>query len=248
MSQPAPQKPDAPARIGVYIDGGFWMRLFYYFYEHHPVRRKLAVDGVLDAARLHASRVLDRSVEQVAISVAHYFQGGRNGINPAFAEVLKDLGITAHELPYDASKKRSVGLKGELILTCWAEKAGYDMVMLIAGADDFTPLTNRLVREGARVLVASIDVAYPRLNNSLQRVRTSSFLHEAATDNPTWNDFLAATRNVPGLTDPFQPDEARNLGADGTRDVTATLPPWVALPLASRRNVGQASSESTTGR
>lgn len=197
MTQPANDESTvAPIRIGVYIDGGFWFRLFYYWLHHHWMSRRLALDGVQDAARWYARTVFDRPVEQIIIDQSHHFQALRDPVPGGFAKVLDRLHITHHGLPFDQRKARAVGVEVELALTCWeqAYAAGLDMVMLVTGNDDYRPLVERLVGDNVRVLVPQIDVTFTDGRSLRPRwLVTSPHLCEAATDTPTWDDLIGAT-------------------------------------------------------
>jgi hypothetical protein len=183
-------KPE-PVRIGVFIDGAFWYHLFYYWQHHHPARRRLALDGVQDAARWYAREVFDRPVSEIVIDESHHFQGSR--LPTPATRMLDRLHIKRHTLLGDPSNGRTVGMEVALALTCW-EADQLDMVMLIAGTSAYQPLVERLVTHGVSVLVPTIEADFTDDRTGAHRyLVTSKTLWEAATDAPSWDDLINAT-------------------------------------------------------
>ena len=204
IMSPANLDSGAPMRIGIYIDGGFWKRLYNFFQYKHPIARKLALDGLQEAAQSYVSNEWTR---QATIAKTHYFQAGPQPGPPGLVAALNQLDITYHEFPWHPRKRQSVGLKVKLALTCWDETVDYGMVMLVAGSSDYVPLVDKLTGEDVRVLIPRVEAEYANpYSNRTVHVGTASSLLEVATDTPTWEAFLLNATYVHAA--PFQPDEA----------------------------------------
>lgn len=205
-----PVGPDNPIRIGVYVDGGWWYHLTYYWLWNHPMKVRLALDGVQDAIRWYARGVFGRPVEHVRIHCSHWVAGPESAIASGFAAVLDRLGMVRHHMGLNPTNGRTTGVKVELALTCYddTDSGELAMVALITGDDEYRPLVDRLVDEKVRVLIPQIDVTFPDNRGGQDRwLITSPHLSEAATDSPSYQDLLVATDAEPyascGLTSPF---------------------------------------------
>lgn len=203
---------DSPVRIGVYIDGGFWFHLTYYWLMNHPMKVRLSIDGLRDAIRWYARTVVDRPVEHIQVTKTHWVQGDESLMHEGFAAALDRLHVIRHHMGFNPDNGRSTGVRVELALTAWDEAYDdLDMVALLTGDAEYRPLVDRLVADKVRVLVPQIDVEFPDNRGGRPRwLVTSPHLLREATDTPAYEDLLGATETAEytgrGLISPFLRD------------------------------------------
>jgi hypothetical protein len=198
------------SRIGVYVDGGWWFHLTYYWLMNHPMKVRLALDGVADAIRWYARDVFDCPVNRIRIHRFHWVGGPQSTIAARFGATLDRLGVVRHHMWHNPTNGRMTGTKVELALTCYDEVYDHDldMVALITGDDEYRPLIQRLVEMKVHALVPQIDVVFPDTRGGKDRwLITSPHLCDATTDSPSYEDLLGATDAEQyascGLVSPF---------------------------------------------
>jgi hypothetical protein len=68
----APEPLDAPIRVGVFYDGGWFSHLWQWFDEHPEWKAAPAFGGIHDALRWYLHHELAKPMSGIAVTEAHY--------------------------------------------------------------------------------------------------------------------------------------------------------------------------------
>lgn len=197
-------------RIGVFYDGGFFHHISNYYRFAHPRRQRISIPGLHEYIRVQAAKFEGVDPAYSHIVDAHFFRGRFSAqqtqareklyTERLFSDVLMNENITPHYRPIQGNNE--VGVDVMLSLECFelAMRGIFDVVALVAGDGDFTPLVTKLNRLGIRVMLLGWDFEYTDDQDVVRQTTTSLRLVNEVTYPIQMHDVM----NVSGtIKDPL---------------------------------------------
>lgn len=155
-------------KIGVFIDGNFFIQVNSYYAFHHQSRNRINVRGLFDFIEKTISEKEGAPLERTKIVDSHFFRM-RVSANEAqnrgnllyYDRVLEDVlswqAITTHFLPmkFGSNKNEVKPIDVHIALEAYEQAIlkKLDVVVLIASDVTFTPLIRKLNAMGVRVML-----------------------------------------------------------------------------------------------
>ncbi|NQW30622.1 MAG: NYN domain-containing protein [Ignavibacteria bacterium] len=155
-------------KIGVFIDGNFFIQVNSFYAFHHKCRNRINVRGLFDFIERTISEKENTPLERTKIVESHFFRM-RVSANEAqnrgnllyYDRVLEDVlswqAITTHFLPmkFGTNKNEVKPIDVAIALEAYEQATlkELDVVVLIASDVTFTPLVRKLNTLGARVML-----------------------------------------------------------------------------------------------
>ncbi len=176
-------------RIAVFYDGSFFQRINQYYRYTHARKQFIDLGGLHEYIR-HRVAGLERAnnVSLCQIVEAHFFRG-RFSLNAVKAtkdptksmeldrlqdQLLMYAGVVAHYYPMNesATPPEEKGIDVWLALEAYdlAVHKRFDVLVLIAGDQDFVPLIRKVNGLGTRVLVVGVDLPTTPPQKTSQRL------------------------------------------------------------------------------
>jgi uncharacterized LabA/DUF88 family protein len=183
-------------RVAVFYDGTFFQRLSQYYRYNHLRQRFIDLGGLHEYIRHRvASFETGNNVSLCQIVEAHFFRG-RFSLNAAkqanaletdrlLDQLLMFAGVVAHYYPMNESKipPEEKGIDVWLALEAYdlAVHKRFDVLVLVAGDQDYVPLIRKVNGLGTRVLVLGVDVEFQDSSGQARFQKTSPRLIEEAS-------------------------------------------------------------------
>lgn len=178
-------------RVGVFYDGNYFLHVSNYYAYVHAKKRRISISGLHEFIRGEVSKEFSMDYRFCQIVDAHFFRGRMSAQDASesrlynervFDDILMYEGVITHYLPL----KTRLGRKEEKGIDVWLaleafELAFYkkfDILVLIAGDGDYTPLIRKLNTLGTRVMLLSWDFEYTNSNGEEKVTKTSQDLLE----------------------------------------------------------------------
>ncbi len=198
-------------RIAVFYDGSFFHKVSSYYKYQHPIGNFLAFSGLHEFIR---HRVASREAADVAhcqIVEAHFFRG-RFSLSAAKAagaleadrfldQLLMYAGIVSHYYPMNenASPPQEKGIDVWLALEAYdlAVHKGFDVLVLVAGDQDFVPLVRKINGLGTRLVLLGADIEWRDRNGMVRYINTSRRLIEESAYPILINEEIEAHATAP---------------------------------------------------
>jgi uncharacterized LabA/DUF88 family protein len=185
-------------RIGIFYDGSFFMRLSQFFGQVHNRRSYIDIDGFHRFLGDRIARVeTDDEPELCKIVDAHFFRG-RFSLESAkkanalesdrfIDQILMYSGVVTHYFPMNENafppEEKGVDLWLALEVFEQAASGTFDVVVLVAGDQNYVPLLRKCNKMGVRVMIVGTDVEYEDHNGVRRFLRTSPRLIDEAPYN-----------------------------------------------------------------
>lgn len=181
-------------RIAVFYDGNYYMKLSNYYKHQHHRKQHLAFTGVHEFIRHKVAEKEYRDVAFCQIVESHFFRG-RFSLNAALArdrlvtdrfidQLLMFAGIVTHYYPMneytDPPQEKGIDVWLSLEAYDLAVHKRFDVLVLIAGDEDFVPLIRKLNGIGTPVMLLGIDVNWDE-NGTGKRITVSQALLDEAS-------------------------------------------------------------------
>lgn len=204
--QPANAIETKLTRIAIFYDGTFFWRISHYYKHSHPRLAFIDLAGFHDYIRDRvAAFETGKNVSLCQIVEAHFFRG-RFSLNAAKAakdpkaletdrlqdQILMYAGVVAHYYPMNEHVDPPVekGIDVWLALEAYdlAVHKRFDVLVIVAGDQDFVPLVRKVNGLGTRVLVVGMDVDYLDQQKKPRAIKTSGWLLKEASYNVMFSE------------------------------------------------------------
>ncbi len=182
-------------RIAIFYDGSFFQKLNQYYGYTHQRKQFIDLTGLHEYIRHRvAAKETNNNVSLCQIVEAHFFRG-RFSLNAVKTtkdpqktmeldrlqdQLLMQAGVVAHYYPMNeyATPPEEKGIDVWLALEAYdlAVHKRFDVLVLIAGDQDFVPLVRKVNGLGTRVLIVGVDI-----NSSSSIQKTSQRLIDEAS-------------------------------------------------------------------
>ena len=184
--------PRSVTRIAVFYDGSFFHKVSSYYKYQHPVGSFLAFAGLHDFIRKRVAAREEVDVAHCQIVESHFFRG-RFSLSAAKAagaleadrfldQLLMYAGIVSHYYPMNenVTPPQEKGIDVWLALEAYdlAVHKGFDVLVLVAGDQDFVPLVRKVNGLGTRVMLIGADIEWTDRNGVARYINTSRRLME----------------------------------------------------------------------
>lgn len=234
-------------RIGIFYDGNYFFHVSNYYNYAHPLRRRISVAGLHRFVRTYVGEREGVETDLCKITEAHYFRGRLSYYESEssktliaerlFDDILVNEGIQAHYLPVRMidGRREEKGVDIWLALEAYelAFRDKFDVMVLVAGDGDYTPLAKKLTTLGIRVMVLAWNFQYEDSRTGKQQTTftSSELLREAAysvdmggliDDKSTWDRYGIDELFIPKSQQPESEEEASENG-DFRRSVIVSL-------------------------
>lgn len=208
-------------KIGVFLDGTFFLKINSYYRYHHNRKSTLNFKGLMNLIRSEVSKLEETDFIYTQISEAHWFRGrySTNQLEKKFADnaqrftqitnerriddIFMYENIQQHNYPlYIDSKTGDVEEKG---VDTWLSLEAFDItlrndfdtVVLIAGDANFVPLIKKIISRGKKVMVLAWDLSYDTPSGTSAKsykatTRTSQVLIDECTYPLMMNELIEA--------------------------------------------------------
>jgi len=183
-------------RIAIFYDGTFFQKLSQYYRYQHPRQKFLDLGGLHEYIRHRVAAVeANNNVSLCQIVEAHFFRG-RFSLNAAKAansletdrlidQLLMFAGVVAHYYPMNekSTPPEEKGIDVWLALEAYdmAVHKRFDVLVLLAGDQDYVPLIRKVNGLGTRVMMIGVDLEYTDQNGDKRYQKTSQRLIDEAS-------------------------------------------------------------------
>lgn len=183
-------------RIAVFYDGSFFFKLTQYYKYIHQRRTHISISGLHEYIR---NRVADfetsKNTSLCQIVEAHLFRG-RFSLDAAKAanalegdrfidQLLMFAGVVTHYYPMnenvDPPEEKGIDVWLALEAYDLAVHKRFDVMVLLAGDQDYVPLIRKVNSLGTRVLILGVDIEYKDAQSIDRFQKTSPKLLDAAS-------------------------------------------------------------------
>jgi uncharacterized LabA/DUF88 family protein/cold shock CspA family protein len=183
-------------KIGIIYDGNYFYHVSNYYNYDHRRKSRISVAGLHNFIKHQVAHEEDSEVKLCRIVDAHYFRGRLSAYEASqkgetlyyervFDDILMAEGIATHYLPvnYVQGRREEKGIDVWLALEafelCMYKR--FDILVLIAGDGDYTPLVRKINALGTRVMVLGWEFEYTASNGLRFVTRTSADLQHECT-------------------------------------------------------------------
>lgn len=186
-------------RVAVFYDGSFFFRLTNYYKHVHPRNAHISISGLHEYIRDRvAAFESNKNISLCQVVEAHLFRG-RFSLNAARAanalesdrfidQLLMYAGVVTHYYPMNEKVQppEEKGIDVWLALEAYdlAVHKRFDIMVLMAGDQDYVPLIRKVNSLGTRVLVLGVDLKWKESKDQQQIdrfLKTSSHLLDEAS-------------------------------------------------------------------
>lgn len=184
-------------RIAIFYDGTFFMKLSQY-YKYNCIERKEFIDigGFHEYVRDRvASFETQNNVSLCQIVEAHFFRGRFSLAAAKKADAIETdrlqdqllmaAGVVTHYFPMNEKGASPVekGIDVWLALEAYdmAVHKRFDVLVLVAGDQDYVPLIRKVNSLGTRVMIIGVDLAYKDQKGIDRYTKTAQALLDAAS-------------------------------------------------------------------
>jgi len=180
-------------RIAVFYDGTFFQKLSVYYRHVHARQKHVDLGGLHEYIRHKVASVeTNNNVSLCQIVEAHFFRG-RFSLNAAKSagtletdrlqdQLLMYADVVAHYYPMNekATPPEERGIDVWLALEAYdlAVHKRFDVLVLIAGDQDYVPLVRKINGLGTRVMIIGVDLDYKDQHGGDRFLKTSRRLIE----------------------------------------------------------------------
>jgi cold shock CspA family protein/uncharacterized LabA/DUF88 family protein len=161
-------------RIGIFYDGNYFFHVSNYYNYAHALRRRISVAGLHRFVRTYVGEQEGVDPDYCKITEGHYFRGRLSYYEAEssktliaerlFDDILVNEGILAHYLPVRIvdGRREEKGVDIWLALEAYelAVRGKFDVMALVAGDGDYTPLAKKLTALGIPVMVLAWNFQY----------------------------------------------------------------------------------------
>jgi uncharacterized LabA/DUF88 family protein/cold shock CspA family protein len=183
-------------KIGIIYDGNYFYHVSNYYNYDHRRKSRISVAGLHEFIKHQVAHEEGSDEKYCRIVDAHYFRGRLSAYEASqrgeqlyyervFDDILMGEGVTTHYLPvaYNQGRREEKGIDVWLALEafelCMYKR--FDILVMIAGDGDYTPLVRKINALGTRVMVLGWEFEYTASNGMRFVTRTSSDLQHEAT-------------------------------------------------------------------
>jgi uncharacterized LabA/DUF88 family protein len=183
-------------RIAVFYDGTFFQKLSQYYRYTHQRQKFIDLGGLHEYIRHRVAALeTNNNVSLCQIVEAHFFRG-RFSLNAAKQvsaletdrlqdQLLMFAGVVAHYYPMNekATPPEEKGIDVWLALEAYdlAVHKRFDILVLVAGDQDYVPLVRKVNGLGTRVLILGVDLDYKDQQGHDRWQKTNGRLMEEAS-------------------------------------------------------------------
>jgi uncharacterized LabA/DUF88 family protein len=183
-------------RIAVFYDGTFFQKLSQYYRYTHQRQKFIDLGGLHEYIRHRVAALeANNNVSLCQIVEAHFFRGrfSLNAAKQASAletdrlqdQLLMYAGVVAHYYPMNekATPPEERGIDVWLALEAYdlAVHKRFDILVLVAGDQDYVPLVRKINGLGTRVLILGVDLDYKDQQGHDRWQKTNGRLMEEAS-------------------------------------------------------------------
>jgi uncharacterized LabA/DUF88 family protein/cold shock CspA family protein len=183
-------------KIGIIYDGNYFYHVSNYYNYDHRRKSRISVAGLHEFIKHQVAHEEHTDEKYCRIVDAHYFRGRLSAYEAAqkgetlyyervFDDILMSENITTHYLPvtYVQGRREEKGIDVWLALEAFelCMYKEFDILVLIAGDGDYTPLVRKINALGTRVMVLGWEFEYTASNGMRFVTRTSSDLKHECT-------------------------------------------------------------------
>jgi uncharacterized LabA/DUF88 family protein len=183
-------------RIALFYDGTFFMKLSQYYKYHHAKRAFIDIGGFHEYVRHRvASFETANNVSLCQVVESHFFRGrfslktakvgGSLETDRLQDQLLMYGGVVTHYYPMNEKVQppEEKGIDVWLALEAYdlAVHKRFDVLVLIAGDQDYVPLIRKVNSLGTRVMVIGVDVIYKDQAGQSCYQKTSQLLLDGAS-------------------------------------------------------------------
>lgn len=161
-------------RIAVFYDGTYYMKISNYYKHQHAKQQHLTFTGVHEYIRYKVAEKEHRDVAFCQIVESHFFRGrfslssaqgkGTLETDRFIDQMLMYAGIVTHYYPMNehTTPPQEKGIDVWLSLEAYdlAVHKKFDVLVLLAGDQDFVPLVRKVNGIGTRVMLVGVDVKW----------------------------------------------------------------------------------------
>jgi uncharacterized LabA/DUF88 family protein len=183
-------------RVAIFYDGTFFVRLSQYYRYFHAREAFLDIRGFHEYVRNRVAAFETGKNESLCQVVeAHYFRGRfslakAKAANAIETDRLQDqllmyAGVVTHYFPMDENqtppKERGIDVWLALEAYDMAVHKRFDVLVLVAGDQDYVPLIRKVNSLGTRVMVVGVDLTYTDTTGTPRYQKTSQILLDTAS-------------------------------------------------------------------
>jgi uncharacterized LabA/DUF88 family protein/cold shock CspA family protein len=183
-------------KIGIIYDGNYFYHVSNYYNYDHRRKSRISVAGLHEFIKKQVAHEEGTHHKFCRIVDAHYFRGRLSAYEASqrgetlyyervFDDILMSEGVATHYLPvtYNQGRREEKGIDVWLALEafelCMYKR--FDILVLIAGDGDYTPLVRKINALGTRVMVLGWEFEYTASNGMRFVTRTSVDLQHECT-------------------------------------------------------------------
>lgn len=201
-------------RVGMFIDGSFFLQVNTYYKYHSSVGKSFYYSGFTNYIRHKVAQLEHSRYNLVQVTEAHWFRGRfpTSALETRYPDPQRRLeiltnerkmedtliyqGIVTHYFPLQVdpetgeAEEKSVDLRFALEALDLAVTKKFDVLVIIGGAGEYQHLVAKLNAHGIRVMVLGWNIQYEiDTPNGLKRryIKTSQALMDEAS-YPVWID------------------------------------------------------------
>ena len=206
-------------RIGIFYDGTFFSKVSQYYRYQDARRSHLSFTGIHEFVRRVVSENASHPFPDCQVVDAHFFRG-RFSLTAAKAanalesdrfvdQLLMYAGIVTHYYPMNeqVSPPEEKGIDVWLSLEAYdlAMHKHFDVMVLVAGDQDFVPLVRKLHGIGIQVMVLAFDLRYTDQHGNARWITTSQALQNEASFPIMMSETIAEDAEDPLVKKLFAP-------------------------------------------
>ncbi|MBE0642396.1 MAG: NYN domain-containing protein [Bacteroidales bacterium] len=192
-------------RIGVIYDGNYLYHVSNYYNYNHSRKSRINISGLHAFIRHKVAELEDQSFGLCQIVDAHYFRTRLNAkeasqkgnllyYDRVFDDILMSEGVTTHYIPLRTlqGQMEDKGIEVWLALEAFelSLHKAFDVLVIIAGDEDYVALARKINTLGTRVMLLSWDFKYTDNSGNERMVRTSQDLLDVVTYPIEMNEII----------------------------------------------------------